>query len=80
MSQMKELDKITARDLSEMEINNVPDSKFKEMIIKITHWTRGKNGSLRPLMIKKEPIRYENTRNEIKNRPNGIHRLEEAEE
>jgi len=35
MSQMKEQDKITARDLNEMEINNVPDREFKEMIIKI---------------------------------------------
>ena len=35
MSQMKEQDKITARDLSYMEISNMSDKEFKEMIIKI---------------------------------------------
>jgi len=33
MSQMKAQDKITARNLSEMEISNMPDRKFKVMII-----------------------------------------------
>ena len=35
MSQMKEQDKIRARDLSKMEISNMPYRKFKVMIIKI---------------------------------------------
>ena len=32
---MEEKDKITARDLSEMDISNMPDREFKVMIIKI---------------------------------------------
>ena len=35
MSQMKEQDKITARELNEMEISNMPDREFKVMVIKI---------------------------------------------
>ena len=35
MSQMKAQDKITARDKSKMDISNIPDGKFKEIIIKI---------------------------------------------
>ena len=35
MSQMKEQDKTTARELNEMEINNMPDREFKVMVIKI---------------------------------------------
>jgi len=32
---MKEEDKTTARDLSETDINNMPDREFKVMVIKI---------------------------------------------
>ena len=32
---MKEQDKITGRDLSEMEISNIYDKEFKVMIVKI---------------------------------------------
>ena len=35
MSQKKEHDKITAGDVSEREINNMPDTEFKVMFIKI---------------------------------------------
>ena len=35
MFQMKEKDKITARDLNEMQISNIPDREFKVTIIKI---------------------------------------------
>ena len=35
MSQMKEQDKITARELNEMEISYMSDREFKLMIIKI---------------------------------------------
>ena len=35
MFQMKEQDKITAKELNEMEISNMPDRKFKVMVIKI---------------------------------------------
>ena len=35
MSQMKEQDKITARDLSKRESSNMPDREFKIIIIKI---------------------------------------------
>ena len=34
-SQRKEQDKITVKDLSEMDISNMPDREFKVMIIKI---------------------------------------------
>ena len=32
---MEEKDKITARDLNEMDISNMPEREFKVMIIKI---------------------------------------------
>ena len=35
MSQMKEQDNFTARDLSKMKISNMPDREFKVMVIKI---------------------------------------------
>ena len=35
MSQMKEQDRITARNLSEMDISSMPDREFKVMIIMI---------------------------------------------
>ena len=35
MSQMKKTVQITARDLSEMEINNMPDMEFKVIMINI---------------------------------------------
>ena len=35
MSQINEWGKITARDLSETEISNIPGREFKVMIIKI---------------------------------------------
>ena len=34
MSQMKEQDKITARDLNEMEMSNMPDREFQVIVIK----------------------------------------------
>ena len=42
ISQMKEQDKITARELNKMEINNLSDKEYKVMVIKIL--TRLKNG------------------------------------
>ena len=35
MSQMKEQDKLTGRDQSEMEVSSMPDREFNIMIIKI---------------------------------------------
>ena len=35
MSQMKEQDKLTAGDVSETEMSNIPDREFKVMMIKI---------------------------------------------
>ena len=35
MSKMKDKDKITAIELNETEINNMPDTDFKVMVIKI---------------------------------------------
>ena len=42
MSQMKEENKTITRDLSEMDITNMPDREFKVKIIKIL--TRPKSG------------------------------------
>ena len=35
LSQMKEQDKATARDLSQTDISNMPDREFKSLIIRI---------------------------------------------
>lgn len=35
MSQMKELDKIVAKELNEIKISNVPDKEFKLTVIKV---------------------------------------------
>ena len=39
MFQMKEQDKITARNLGKTQISNMPDRQFKIMVIKIFTWT-----------------------------------------
>ena len=49
MSQIKEQDKITLRDLNEVEINNMPDRELKVMIIKILNLRKEWRTSLRPL-------------------------------
>ena len=76
MSQIKEWDKIIARDLSKTEISNMPDGEFKVMIIKILDLKKEWRTSGRPLII-----RQKHTLNEIESTPDGINsRLEEAEE
>lgn len=35
LSQMKEQDKATARDLSQTDIRNIPDREFKAMIMRV---------------------------------------------
>ena len=35
LSQMKEQNKVTARDLNEIDINNMPDRDFKVIIIRV---------------------------------------------
>ena len=35
MLQMKEQDKISSKDLNEMEVSNLPDKEFKVMAIKV---------------------------------------------
>ena len=35
LSQMKEQNKVTARDLNETDINNMPDRDFKVIIIRV---------------------------------------------
>lgn len=48
MSQIKEQD-TTAQELKEMEINNMPDRKFKVLVIKLlTGRTKRMESSLRP--------------------------------
>ena len=50
MSQKKEQDKMTARELNEMEISNMPDGIFKVMFIKIhTRLEKEWKASARPL-------------------------------
>ena len=44
MSQMKEEDKIKAKDLNEMEISDMSDREFKEMFIKILDLRKGMYG------------------------------------
>lgn len=56
---MKEQDKITAKDLSKMEISNMPDREFKVLIIKILTRLekRVEDNSEAFNKKKKEPIR-----------------------
>jgi len=50
MSQIKNRTKITAQELNEMEINNMPDKEFKVVVIKILQdLRRGWRISMRPL-------------------------------
>ena len=49
MSQMKEQDRIIARDLRETEISNMPDKKFKVMIINILDLRKEWVTSVKPL-------------------------------
>lgn len=39
MSQTKEQDKVTEKELNKMEISNMSDEEFKAMVIKNMHWT-----------------------------------------
>ena len=70
MSQVKEEDKIIARDLSKMEISNMPDREFKVMIIKVlTRLRKEWKTLMRPLKkeIKKNQSQVKKTISEIKN-------------
>ena len=64
MSQMKEQDKITARELNKTEISSMPDRKFKAMVVKILTRLEKRVEDLsetinRDRKHKKEPIRDE---------------------
>jgi len=85
MSQIKNRTKITAQELNEMEINNMPDKEFKVVVIKILQdLRRGWRISMRPstkrLKKKKNQLKM-NSITEITNTLERINsRLEEAEE
>ena len=46
MSQIKEQENITAKELNKMEVSNMPDREFKVMVIKILTGLGGKNREL----------------------------------
>ena len=77
---MKGQYKTTARDLSEMEISNMPDREFKVIVLKILDLRRMEDISETiNKEIKKNESEMKNTINEIKNTLDGINiRLEET--
>ena len=84
MSQMKEQDKITVRELNEMALSNMPDREFKVMVIKILTGLEKRVEDISETLnneIKKNQSEMKNTINEIKNTLDGINnRVDEAEE
>jgi len=70
MSQMKEQNKITVRDLSKIEINSMPDRELKAMIIKILTGFEKRVEDISETLnneIKKNQSEMKTTINEIKN-------------
>ena len=65
MSQMKEQEKITARELNEMEVSNIPDREFKVMIIKLLTGLEKRVEDLRPSIKRtyKKTVRDEELNN-----------------
>ena len=64
MSQMKEQDKITARNLNKMKISNMPDNELKVMIIKILTGFEKRMGDISETLsneIKNNPSEMKNT-------------------
>lgn len=84
MSQMKEQEKITARDLSEREISSTPDTEFKAMIMKILIGLKERVGNISKTLdkvIKNNISDMKNSVNEIKSTIDGINSwLQEVEE
>ena len=67
---MKEQDKITAKDLNEMEISNMPDEEFEVIVLKIIIGLEGKKltNSVKTstkiyIKYKKGPVRTEEFNN-----------------
>jgi len=83
MSQREERGKITARDLGETEVRNMPDKQFKVMIIKILSLDLRKVEDINEALnkkIKKNKSEMKNTITEIKNTLDGLNsRLQETE-
>ena len=81
---MKEQDQITARDLSEMGVSNMPHREFKIMTIKILTGLEKRLEDTSETLnkeIKKNQSEMKNTINEIENTLDGINsRIHEAEE
>ena len=63
---MKDQDKITARDLSEMEIKNMPVREFNLMIIKLLAGLEKRAVDLSEALNKKNQSEIKNTRNKLK--------------
>ena len=85
-SQMKEQDKVMARDLSETDISDMPDGKYKSKIIKILLTGCEKRRHLwdpyhRDKRIKKDQWEMKGAINSIGNRLDAMNsRLEDGEE
>jgi len=74
---MKEKDKITARDLSEMEVNNMSNTEFKVMIIKTLTGLEKRVEDITKTLnteIKKNQSEMKDTINEIKNKLDGLNK------
>ena len=81
LSQVKEQDKATARDLSEMDISNMPNGVFKTIIIKIlTRLEKRMEDISETLNTEKQKNQsVKSAINKIRNRLDAINsRLEEA--
>ena len=77
MSQMKEQNKITAGDLNEMKINNMPVREFKVMAIKLLIGLDKRVGNLsetlnKEVRVKKNQSVMQNSITDIKNTLEGI--------
>lgn len=62
MSQMKEQDKITGRDLSKTDVSNMPERAFKVIVIKILTGLQKRVEVISETLkteIEKEPFRVE---------------------
>ena len=87
MFQIIEQDKISEKEITELEIRNLHDKEFKVMVIKILTELRGRMDEHSEKFnkgienIKKNQTKLKNTITEIKNTLEGINsRLDDAEE
>ena len=83
LSQMKEQNKVTARDLNEIDINNMPDREFKVIIIRVLPGLEKRVKSMSETHnreIRNDVAETKDSINEMRNMLNGTtSRLEETE-